>query len=198
MSLAIVILAAGRSRRMRGTDKLAQPVDGTPLLSLVCARAQATGCPVWVALPGHDHPRAALLPAGVAPVAVRDADRGMGRSVAAAIAALPEATGAAMILPADMPDLTRDDLAAMIGAYGARPDRILRATSAEGRPGHPVIFPRAFFGQLRALGGDQGARAILSAHPAMIDSLALPGHHALTDLDTPEDWARWRAARDPG
>jgi CTP:molybdopterin cytidylyltransferase MocA len=43
------------------------------------------------------------------------------------------------------------------------------------------------------LSGDEGARAILRRHPPRL--LALPGRHAVTDLDTPEDWARWRAAR---
>lgn len=192
MTLAIVILAAGQSSRMRGTDKLAGIVDGQPLLTRVAMRALATGCPVWATLPAPDHPRAALLPPGVSVVPVADAAQGMGRSIAGGIAALPAHVTAAMILPADMPDLTTDDLCAMIAAHDGG---ILRATTAEGRPGHPVIFPQTCFGQMRALSGDDGARAVISANSAALTTLALPHSHALTDLDTPEDWAAWRQAR---
>ena len=33
-----------------------------------------------------------------------------------------------------------------------------------GRPGHPVVFERAVFDELRALGGDEGARGVIAAH----------------------------------
>lgn len=195
VTLAIVILAAGQSSRMRGTDKLAGIVDGQPLLTRVAMRALATGCPVWATLPAPDHPRAALLPPGVSVVPVTDAANGMGRSIAGGIAALPAHVTAAMILPADMPDLTTDDLCAMIAAYAGG---ILRATASDGTAGHPVIFPRACFAQMQALSGDDGARTVISANSAALNWLALPERHALTDLDTPEDWADWHSARPEG
>ena len=43
------------------------------------------------------------------------------------------------------------------------PGEILRATAADGRPGHPVLFGRRFFGQLAALKGDRGARSVIAA-----------------------------------
>lgn len=195
VTLAIVILAAGRSSRMRGADKLAERVEGQPLLTLVCARALATGCPVWATLPGPDHPRAALLPPGVTPVFLPAAQAAMGLSIAGGIAALPAAVTAAMLLPADMPELSTDDLCAMIAAYRGG---ILRATAADGTPGHPVIFSRDSFADLLALISDEGARRVIRARPDQASTIALPDRHALTDLDTPEDWAAWRAARPEG
>ncbi|SEO67713.1 CTP:molybdopterin cytidylyltransferase MocA [Salinihabitans flavidus] len=191
--LAIVILAAGASSRMRGADKLLQVVAGRPLLAVMAERARAVSHRVLVALPGPDHPRAAALAGlGVTPVFVPDAAEGMGHSIRAGIAALPGGCAAAMILPADMPELTGDDLATLAAAWSGEPDRPWRATGADGTPGHPVIFPRTLFPALRGLSGDRGARDVLRAHGGTLKTFALPGRHALTDLDTPEEWAAWR------
>jgi CTP:molybdopterin cytidylyltransferase MocA len=99
-----------------------------------------------------------------------------------------------MILPADMPEITSADIATLCTAWEDAPkDGLLRATSQDGKPGHPVIFPRRCFGDLKALSGDQGARSVLAGeNPHLV---ALPGRHALTDLDTPDDWRDWRAAQ---
>lgn len=193
MGLGIIILAAGQSRRMRGGDKLLEMVNGQPLLRHIQQAAAAAACPVWVALPGPGHPRAAhLLPTSL-PVYVPDAALGMGASIRHAVAALPPDISAAMITPADMPELTGADFIALAGAYRGQ---ILRATSAHGQAGHPVIFPRSCFADLLTLQGDQGARALL-AQAQDLQTLALPGTHATTDLDTPEAWAEWRAAQHP-
>mgnify|MGYP006910720262 CR=1 FL=1 len=52
---------------------------------------------------------------------------------------------------------------------------------------------RRCFAALIQLSGDQGARALLKT--VSVHDIALPGQRALTDLDTPEAWAAWRAAR---
>ncbi|HLQ19463.1 MAG TPA: NTP transferase domain-containing protein, partial [Tabrizicola sp.] len=47
----ILVLAAGASSRMRGRDKLLQPVKGRPILRYVTETALAAAAPVLVALP---------------------------------------------------------------------------------------------------------------------------------------------------
>lgn len=195
--LTILLLAAGSSSRMRGEDKLLQEVDGQPLLRLMAGRALATGCPVLVALPPEPGPREATL-AGcdLTLCHVHDADKGMAHSIRAGVAQLPGTCTAVMILPADMVELDEADLQVMVRAWQALPrDTILRGTSESGDPGHPVVFPQRDFAALGQLSGDQGARAVLQAHADRITPIPLPAHHALTDLDTPEDWQAWRAAR---
>ncbi|MCI5096512.1 MAG: nucleotidyltransferase family protein [Rhodobacteraceae bacterium] len=185
---------------MRGADKLMEEVEGAPLVATMARRALASEAPkVLVALPDLDHPRAGAL-AGLAVdlVPVPDAALGMGVSIATGVAALPAQTTAVMILPGDMPELTREDFRTMADAWHKAPDNaILRGASTEGRPGHPVIFPRACFATLSQLGGDQGARKVVGTHDGPIQPVPLPNAHALTDLDTPEAWAAWRAARSP-
>lgn len=177
---------------MRGGDKLLEPVEGRALLSLQASRALSCGAKVVVTLPVSPHSRhAALADLTLARVEVPDAAEGMAASIRAGIAAMPAGTDAAMVLPADMPEIDAADMAAMIAAW--EPGEILRGAAADGTPGHPVIFPADLFEELATLSGDTGAREVLVRHRQRIRLLPLPDRHALTDLDTPEAWADWRA-----
>ncbi len=190
---AVLILAAGGSTRMgAGRDKLLEPVGARPLLAEMIDRVQ--GAAVYVCLPGPDHPRAACLPGGAVPIWVPEAAEGMGASLRTGVKALPEAISDVMILPADMPELTAMDLAAVWAAH--EPGAITRGASAGGAPGHPVIFPQDLLRELWELRGDEGARSVLVRHRQRVRLVPLPDNHALTDLDTPEAWAAWRARQD--
>ncbi|MGI3164685.1 nucleotidyltransferase family protein [Pseudooceanicola sp. 200-1SW] len=194
--IAVLLLAAGASRRMRGRDKLLEEIDGAPLLRRQASAALAAGIgPVLVTLPCADHPRAAALDGlAVTPVPVADADEGMGASIRAGVAALPPGMRGVMILPADMPDLGAVELMQMEQAFRGDPLPILRGASGA-RAGHPVLFPADLFPALETLSGDRGAAPVIAANRARLRLLPLPGQSALTDLDTPEAWTEWRARR---
>lgn len=194
--IAILIPAAGASTRMRGRDKLLEPVAGEALLARQTRIASATGNPVLVTLPPQNPVRHSALSQFATPtVTIREiarAHEGLAASVreGAAWAASLGVRGL-MILLADLPELETKDLTALINAFADDPGRVWRATDQAGTPGHPVIMPRRLFPALTELRGDTGARGILAGEP--IADLALPDAHATTDLDTPEDWAKWRA-----
>lgn len=192
----ILILAAGASSRMRGSDKLLQPVAGVPLLRHLIKVAEATGAPVLVALPPGDGPRRALAVqtgiglAGAGLVTVPDPGTGMAASIRAGVAAVPDGSSGLLLMLADMPEIETADLLHLLDAHAADATAILRAASHDGVPGHPILFPAQHFAALRRLEGDTGARAVLAA--GRVRLIPLPGSRALTDLDTPEDWQAWR------
>lgn len=196
LPIAILVLAAGASTRMQGRDKLLEPVAGdVPLLAERLKSACATGQKVLVALP----PQTAtperwkcLQNLAATPVAIGNRDLGLSASIAGLIGQIPPECKGAMILPADMPDITTRDLHRVLAAFTGTD--IVRGAS-DGKPGHPVIFPRAWFARLAALCGDRGARDILQGAPITLADL--PGSRALTDLDTMADWAAWRAEKQP-
>lgn len=190
MTLVCLIPAAGASSRMRGRDKLMELVDGAPLLSVMVARVRPLLDRVIVTVPSLDHPRAGVV--GEAEViAVPEAHEGMSASLRRG--ALAAQGSAIMVLPGDMPDLGADELQSIISGFHHDPHAIIQATSANGIPGHPVIFPADLIAGFAELRGDAGAKPILLAHAGRIRRVALPGDHAVTDLDTPEAWAAWRA-----
>lgn len=188
--LAILLLAAGSSSRMSPRDKLLEQVAGEPLIALMCRRAALTGLPCYVTLPDASHPRANWV-GSANPIYVPNATEGMAASIRTGIAALPNHIEAVMILPTDMPEIESQDLQHMVAQYHGKSGPILRASASDGTPGHPVVFPRRYFDALLALRGDAGARSVLANQPVQL--VALPGQRAITDLDTPEAWANWRA-----
>ena len=179
---------------MRGADKLMEPVDGVPLLLRQARVALATRAPVIVTLP-LDRPArgAALAGLDLVTVPVPDAALGLSASIRAGVRAARARS--VLVLLADLPEITTDDLARLLARHAAAPDLILRATAADGTPGHPVLFPEWALGGLAALAGDSGARDLLWQYRDRTEFITLPGRHAVTDLDTPEDWAAWRAGR---
>lgn len=193
--LTIVIPAAGASRRMGDRDKLLEVVDGQAMLRGVAERALAVSDNVIVTLPALDHPRAqALEGLDLRLIPVPDAANGMSASLRRATEGIPGDTGGLMILPADMPDLTADDLQSVVQAFtDASGEFLVQATGADGTPGHPVIFPADLIPDFATLAGDEGARSIVKANRARLIRVVLPGDHALTDLDTPDAWTLWRA-----
>ncbi|MBA85580.1 nucleotidyltransferase family protein [Thalassobius sp. S69A] len=190
MERTTLILAAGSSSRM-GTsgDKLLEKINNTPLLAIITQRAMAASDRVYVCLPGPSHPRAQLVQPEQA-IWVSEAHEGMGATIRTGIGALPAASDV-MILPADMPELTEQDLASVWGAH--EEGAITRGASAAGRAGHPVIFPQDLLRELLELRGDEGARQVIVRHRHRLHLVPLPAEHALTDLDTPQAWAAWRA-----
>ncbi len=194
--LLILIPAAGASRRMGVRDKCLEAVAGEPALRRTARLALSTGARVLVSLPAGG-PRlagrqAALAGLPVMTIAVPDADEGMAASLrAGGRVALEQAVSGLMILLPDMPEIEEEDLRHLAARFRLTPQRPLRAATAEGAPGHPVILPGHLFGALEQLSGDRGARDILQKTPALLCPLA--GKRAIRDLDTSAEWDSWRA-----
>ena len=193
-----VVLAAGQSRRMGGRDKLLEPVAGAPLLRHAVRALSASSIDeIVVVLPPDPGDRLTALSGTTARTVINPrAAEGMGTSVGAGVTALKAEADAVLIVLADMPEVTAGDFDRLIAAFDPAEDRaIVRAVTDTGKPGHPVLFGRRFFELLQALEGDRGARSLIEDYPEFLVDVALPGAAAATDLDTPEDWDVWRAAR---
>lgn len=192
-TIPILILAAGRSTRMRGADKLLEPVEGQPCLKVMVERALATGQPVIVTLPDPQHPRHDVVRGlSITRVFVPDAGLGMSRSLQRGVAALPPGVYGAMILPADMPAITTADMTEMAEEFALVPCDALQAGTSDMRAGHPTILGPGLLNKISTLSGDRGA-AVLIKDASYTRMYPLPGDRARLDLDTPEDWQAWRA-----
>ncbi len=188
--IPILILAAGASSRMQGRDKLLEQVDGMSLLRHRALAALAASPQIFITLPDPDHPRAQEvkdLPVTLIPVP--DAATGMATGLRTGVADLPDCNHF-MVLLADLPEITTDDINTMIQSIDPE-HQIFRGTAANGIPGHPIIFDASLRPLFANLTGDNGGRDIIQSHSTK--RVALPGQHATRDLDTPEDWANWRA-----
>ena len=194
-AIDILVLAAGASSRMGDADKLLELVDGEPLLAMVCKQAVMSAArQVFVALtPDRPERMHSLQGLEVQHVNVADASLGMSASIKAGLQASDDPDGLLIAL-ADMPEITTAHLNKLITTFAANPNAsIVRAASPAGIPGHPVIFAKKHFDRLRTISGDVGGQQIIQAHPQDVVMVELEGGAALTDLDTPQSWADWRA-----
>ena len=196
--IPIILLAAGQSSRMRGRDKLTELIDAEPLLRRQARIARAaTKAAVIVALPPAPHPRYDLLRGlDVTLLPVPDAAEGINASLRAGFAALPSSSLAAMILLADLPELTEGDLRYVMQSVDLKTKyTIWRGATSDGKAGHPTVFAAYHFNRILQMSGDTGAKEIIAQAQAETLTVPLPGNRARLDLDTPEAWAAWRAAR---
>ncbi|MFO1143461.1 MAG: nucleotidyltransferase family protein [Amaricoccus sp.] len=193
--VAAIVLAAGAGRRMRGSDKLLEPVAGRPVLRAVAEAALASrAAEVVVVLPrGATARRAALGGLPVCLVEAADPAEGMAASLRVGLAAVEARADAIVVLLADMPEVDAAAIDRVIAAFDpAAGAEICRADSEAGVPGHPVLFGSRHFPALSALTGDRGARALL--RDLAVVEVATPGQGAIVDLDTPEAWSAWHEA----
>ncbi len=186
----ILLLAAGSSSRMKGADKLLELVDNQPLIRLMAGRCVKAGTTRVVIGPSHSARRKALEGLDVEIVEATASD-GMAASIRAGVNGLKN--NDIMIVLADMPEVMAADLHLLLGLHGQGVAPILQAASEDGTPGQPVVFASKYLRHLGNLQGDEGAKSILKAHGSDVALIPLPGQRATTDLDTPEDWALWRA-----
>lgn len=190
MTLAGILLAAGGAMRF-GSPKVLARYRGESLLhrgvNLLIPRCPG-GVHVVVGASAASV-RGALSADAVTLVDNPDWARGLSTSLVRGVAALPPAADAVLILLCDQPAITAADLDALIAAWRVEPG-LIAAAGFNDRLGPPVIIPRAFWPQLAALRGDQGARSLLEWHTEHT-TVAMP--HAALDVDTPEDLARLEA-----
>lgn len=184
---------------MRGRDKLLEKIEGTPLLLRQVRVALSVGLPVLVTLPPNHGARAAALNdtacGALETQPISDAACGISASLRAGAhwATARQLSGLMVLLP-DMPDVTTQDVEKIAALHAAHPRDVIRATNSEGQYGHPTLLPARLLPMLATLTGDTGAREVLKQET--IRACPLAGNRATTDLDTPEAWDAWRAARD--
>jgi molybdenum cofactor cytidylyltransferase len=97
---------------------------------------------------------------------------------------------AVMIAPVDQPLVSESTVRALAEAWRRSHAPIVRPVR-EGRHGHPVIFDRAVFDELRAADLSTGARAVVHAHAENLVEIAVDDDGAFADIDTPAEYERW-------
>ena len=125
---------------------------------------------------------------GVTPVENREPERGISWSLKLGLRAMleekPELEGV-LFCVCDQPGLQAATIQKIWNRAAVRRGRIICA-GHEGRPGNPVLWPKAYFPELMELEGDVGGRAVMARHPDRID-IVESRETELRDIDRRED-----------
>jgi molybdenum cofactor cytidylyltransferase len=191
---AAILLAAGRASRF-GSDKLLAPVVRAgvqrPLLvHSLLSWLQVFGRVHVVVRPDHEGLLQAVesaLPQHARTidwVVCEDADRGMGVSLAAGVAATAEA-GGWLIGLADMPAVPSTVISEVCHALQSGAGLVAPYFGAQ--RGHPVGINVPYRDELLRLDGDRGARDLLLREQSSIKHIQTEDIGVLQDIDTPSD-----------
>lgn len=196
--LPAIILAAGDSTRMGSPKAVLTVPNGPSFVATIVTTLAAAGVTDIVIVTGRDHDRVidALHrdPLPLAPRVVRNPDprRGQLSSLWVGMdAAISSSADALMMTLVDVPLFTSATVARVVETWRSTRAPIVRP-AREGRHGHPVIFDRAVFEELRQAPLDAGAKVVVRAHAAAIIDVEVEDEGSLTDVDTPADYAALR------
>jgi molybdenum cofactor cytidylyltransferase len=181
-----LLLAAGSGSRF-GADKLRHALPHGVAIAVQAARhLKSQVAVVAIVRRGSEELGAALRAEGCEIVVCENAADGMGATLACGVRATPQAD-AWLVALGDMPFVRPTSIAAVRAALeeGAP----LTAPYFHGRRGHPVGISARYRADLAGIGGDEGAKALLSRHGAELRKIPVGDPGVIRDIDRPEDLA---------
>jgi molybdenum cofactor cytidylyltransferase len=181
-----LVLAAGGSRRL-GRPKQFVAIGGISLVELACLRALQTRPAGVVVVIGAHGARTRALLARLPVTVVRNAAwrEGMAGSLQVGLGRVPSSAPSVLVTTVDQWRVDAADLRRVVAAGAPA------SAAYDGARGVPALLPRRWRADLRALGGDRGARELLNT--AGVRNVTMPS--AAFDLDTREDLAALKRVR---
>jgi molybdenum cofactor cytidylyltransferase len=187
-NIAAIVLAAGRSTRMGGPNKLLAEIGGRPLVRIAVEQALASRAKPVIVVTGHERERVEAALKGLPVQFVHNPDFaiGLGGSVRTGIAAVPAAADGAIVCLGDMPQVDAALIDRLITAFAPEQGALAVMPTIDGQRGNPVLWSRRFFPDLMAIEGDVGARNLINRYGEAVVEVPVTGKGALVDVDTPE------------
>jgi molybdenum cofactor cytidylyltransferase len=185
--VAAIVLAAGRSTRMGGPNKLLADIGGRPMVHIVAEQVIASrGRPIIV-VTGHQHERVEAALSGLPVTFVHNPNfaDGLSTSLKAGVAALSADVDGAIVCLGDMPQVDTQLIDRLIAAFDPERGALVVVPTIAGKRGNPVVWSRRFFPDLASLDGDTGARHLIAGYQEAV--VEVPADQAaLVDVDTPD------------
>lgn len=197
--VAGIVLAAGESARM-GEPKPLLDAGGRTFIECAVGLLAGGGCAPVIAVvrpePANAEPQGRIAAlaraAGALVVANPEHESGQIDSLRCALVVLPADSAACAVLPVDHPLVAPGTVAALIAAFTESGAPII-VPSYGGRRGHPTLFARSLFHELRHGDLAEGARTVLRAHANAVLELPVGDPGILADVDSPADYRRYFA-----
>jgi molybdenum cofactor cytidylyltransferase len=186
--VAAIVLAAGRSTRMGGPNKLLAELSGKKLVRIATEQALASKASEVIVVTGHQAELVEQALRGLKVKFVRNPDfaGGLASSVKTGVTAVSKDADGAVICLGDMPLIDAHLIDRLVEAFDPDRGNLIVVPVAEGRRGNPVLWSRRFFSELLTLDGDIGARHLIAKHAEAVAEVPVDGESAFLDIDTPQ------------
>ncbi|HEX5326903.1 MAG TPA: molybdopterin-binding/glycosyltransferase family 2 protein [Acetobacteraceae bacterium] len=191
-TIAAVVLAAGRSRRMAPHNKLLlADKAGKPMIARVVDNVLSSKARPILVVTGHQAHEVEHSLGGrpVRYVHAADYAEGLSASLKTGIAAVPPEAAAAIVCLGDMPLVTGRMIDRLLEMYDADEGRLIVLPTFRGKQGNPMLWDRRFFPEILQVTGDSGARFLLGRHADEVAEVEMADDAVLRDFDTAESLA---------
>jgi molybdenum cofactor cytidylyltransferase len=192
-SIAAIVLAAGRSQRMRQPKMILPWGESTVIGHVVQVLSGAEIQPLVVVTGGARRQVEAAL-AGCAVQLVfnpRFAQEEMLASLQIGLGVLGKEAAAALVVLGDQPQIELKVVQAILDCYWLKKSPLI-VPSFQMRRGHPWLVERRLWGAIFALDSASTLRDFINSHADQIEYLSVDTPSILRDLDTPADYRRER------
>jgi len=191
--ITALILAAGQSKRM-GQPKMLLPWGTETVLSHVITVFRKAGLEDILVLTGgaREQVENEIAYLNIRTIFNEQFTQGeMLSSIQCGIRSLTHKTQAILIGLGDQPQVQARSVRMVCDAYRESNSKIV-VPSYNMRRGHPWLIERSLLHDLMILESPQAPRDFLNAHRKKIQYVNVDDPGILADLDTPEDYRKWR------
>jgi molybdenum cofactor cytidylyltransferase len=193
-----IVLAAGDSRRMGSPKALLPTPEGRFFLERILETLAAADVSPVVAVLGRDHDAIVFAleeSRGPMPLVARNPDPSKGQLSSLWIGmdrVVTPATEGLLVTLVDVPAVAASTVRQVVSAWRETRKPIVRPAIGS-RHGHPVVFDKALFDELRQADLATGAKSVVRAHERDILNVPVDDEGCLADVDTPDDFRRLHA-----
>lgn len=192
--ITAIVLAAGESKRM-GQPKMLMPWGQSTVLQTVISTIRSAGITDILVVTGGARRQVEALVGTTAQTIFNEnyPEGEMLSSIQAALAAkMADEVDAALICLGDQPQVTERSVRQVCDAF-LTSDSPIVVPSYQMHRGHPWLLARPLWDELIALKRPLTARDFLNEHAAQIKYVEMDAPSIIEDLDTPEDYMKFRS-----
>ena len=187
-SVAILILAAGQSRRMGSQNKLLAEINGKPMLRHTAEQALKSRAAAVFAVTGHEREKIQPLldEMGIPALHNPDYANGLSSSLKTGFRALAGKFEGILVCLGDMPLITAELFNTLIEAFDREEGRAIVVPTYQGKRGNPVLIASSFEADILAITGDIGAKSLIAENEPMVFNVEVGDNSIFADIDTPD------------
>jgi len=186
-SLTAIILSAGFGSRM-GRAKALLPIEGKTFIETIIGNLESAGfASICVVLGFKAEEIKTKLPEKVDTIINPHPESEMLSSILLGLDFAERDGNSALIAMVDYPLVKCATYKALAVAHSVAPDLIL-LPEFEGKTGHPVVFPKSVFGQIRKIPAGFGARLVVQNNPGIVSKIPINDPGILCGINTREDY----------
>jgi molybdenum cofactor cytidylyltransferase len=189
IDISCIILAAGKSSRMNGRNKLLLKWRGKEIIRCTIESILEIKPYETIVVLGHQADTLSSLIENYPVKIVKNNNYFLGQSTSLkeGLKVSSDKTTGALFMLGDLPLIKKDTLAELVNAFIQNPDKII-VPYYFGKRGNPIIVPRSFFKEIFKLKGDVGARGLLIEKNVI--RLKVNDQGVIFDIDNPKDYER--------